>query len=62
MCALNKYSLEVSYVHLGEQLPLLAIWLTDTPKEMLEYFDEVLYGVVLGLFPHYAQVRRAIIV
>jgi hypothetical protein len=35
---------------------LLAIWLTDLPKEMLKIFDEVLYKEVLVLFPHYAQV------
>ena len=56
MCAANKCSLEVSYVHLGEVHALLAIWLTDLPKEMLQIFDEVLYLEVIVLFPHYAQV------
>ena len=56
MCAANKCSLEVSYVHLGEVHALLAIWLTDLPKEMLQIFDEVLYVEVIVLFPHYAQV------
>lgn len=57
MCAANKCSLEVSYVHLGEVHALLAIWLTDLPKEMLQIFDEVLYVEVIVLFPHYAQVN-----
>jgi hypothetical protein len=56
MCAANRSSLEISYVHLGEMHALLAIWLTDLPKEMLKIFDEVLYKEVLVLFPHYAQV------
>ena len=56
MCAANKSSLEISYVHLGEMHALLAIWLTDLPKEMLQTFDEVLYKEVLVEFPHYAQV------
>jgi DNA replication licensing factor MCM2 len=57
MCAANKSSLEVSYIHLGEQHALLAIWLTDLPKEMLQIFDEVLYkDVVLVEFPHYSQI------
>ena len=56
MCAINKSSLEVSYLHLGEQHAILAIWLSDLPKEILEIFDGVLYEVVLGMFPHYAKV------
>lgn len=60
MCAANRSSLEISYVHLGEMHALLAIWLTDLPKEMLQIFDEVLYKEVLVLFPHYAQVTTEI--
>ena len=58
MCAANKSSLEISYVHLGEMHALQAIWLTDLPKEMLQTFDEVLYKEVLVEFPHYAQVIK----
>ena len=61
MCAANRSSLEISYVHLGEMHALLAIWLTDLPKEMLQIFDEVLYKEVLVLFPHYAQVTCRIL-
>ena len=42
MCGANIASLEVSYVHLGDMQSLLAIWLTDMPKKMLEIFDGVL--------------------
>jgi DNA replicative helicase MCM subunit Mcm2 (Cdc46/Mcm family) len=56
MCSANKASLEVSYVHLGDQAPILAIWLADVPRDMLEIFDEVLKEVVLTDFPHYSQV------
>ena len=56
MCAQNRTSLEVSYLHLGEMQSLLAIWLTDLPKEMLHIFDEVLYNVVLEQFPHYRKI------
>ena len=59
MCAINKSSLEVSYLHLGEQHAILAIWLSDLPKEILEIFDQVLYEVVLVMFPHYAKVRAS---
>lgn len=56
MCSANSSSLEVSYVHLGDQAPILAIWLADVPRDMLEIFDEVLKQVVLDDFPHYNQV------
>lgn len=56
MCSANRSSLEVSYVHLGDQAPILAIWLADVPRDMLEIFDEVLTEVVLTDFPHYSQV------
>jgi hypothetical protein len=56
MCANNSASLEVSYGHLAEMQSLLAIWLTDVPRDMLSIFDEVLKTVVLKEFPHYAKV------
>lgn len=56
MCADNKSSLQVSYVHLAEMQSLLAIWLTDVPKDMLQIFDEVLRSFVLDQFPHYLKV------
>ena len=57
MCAVNKGSLEVSYGHIGEMQSLLAIWLTDVPRDMLEIFDSVLLQVVKEEFPHYEQVN-----
>ena len=38
---MQRVSLQVSYVHLSENVPILAIWLADAPTEMLEIFDEV---------------------
>lgn len=60
MCAENSSSLEVSYVHLGEMQSLLAIWLTDVPRAMLDIFDEVLLQVVLTEFPHYHQITKEV--
>jgi len=56
MCAINSASLEISYAHLADMQSLLAIWLTDVPKDMLQIFDEVLQTVVLADFPHYNKV------
>ena len=38
MCSNNGSSLEVSYLHLGECAPILAIWLADVPKYVIIYF------------------------
>lgn len=56
MCSNNSASLEVSYAHLADMQPLLALWLTDVPKDMIQIFDEVLQKVVHNDFPHYAKV------
>lgn len=56
MCAANKSSLEVSYGHLGDVNPLLAIWLTDIPRDMIMIFDEVLKELVLKEFSNYTEV------
>ena len=42
MCASNSSSLEVSYVHICHKIPILAIWLADVPRDVLQIFDEVL--------------------
>jgi len=56
MCAANSSSLEVSYSHIAKVQSLLAIWLTDVPRDMLQIFDEVLRVVVLHEFPNYSKV------
>ena len=57
MCSANRSSLEVSFLHLGQGPAILAIWLADVPKEMLNIFDEVLTEAVMGLYPDYNSVR-----
>lgn len=32
----------MSYIDLSKAVPILAIWLADVPKDMLEIMDEVL--------------------
>jgi DNA replication licensing factor MCM2 len=58
MCARNLASLEVSYRHLVEHSPTIAVWLADAPKEMLEIFDEVANDVVVDEdhFPSYKTI------
>lgn len=58
MCSKNSASLEIAFAHITNWDPLLLVWLTDVPKDMLQIFDEVLQQVVLIEFPHYTKVRH----
>lgn len=60
MAANNESSLHVNYVHLSQSTPLLAIWVADVPKEMLEIFDECARDVVFAMYPQYSQVTDEI--
>ena len=60
MCASNKASLQVSYHHLMEAEPLLAVWLADAPKDMLDLLDEAATRHTLMLFPAYGAIKEDI--
>ncbi|CAN0067790.1 unnamed protein product, partial [Ectocarpus fasciculatus] len=49
--------LQVSYIDLSKAVPILAIWLADVPKDMLEIMDEVTNAVVLRAFPEYHRIH-----
>jgi hypothetical protein len=42
--------------------PVLAVWLADLPKQMLEIFDRVALEVALDIFPGYTNVNEAVFV
>lgn len=56
MAASNGQSLPVSYLQLSHNSPVLAIWLADLPKQMLELFDAVARDVVLARYPDYGLI------
>eukprot|EP00743_Colponemidia_sp_Colp-15_P001012 GILK01001118.1.p1 GENE.GILK01001118.1~~GILK01001118.1.p1 ORF type:complete len:891 (+),score=144.69 GILK01001118.1:49-2721(+) len=60
MCADNRQSLEISYTHLTQKVPILAIWVADAPAELLKLFDEVAWRVVLEAFENYDQVHNEV--
>lgn len=60
--ARNEQSLEVSYLHLSQAVPLLAVWLADVPKEMLQIMNEVAHEAVLATFPDYDAIHDEIYV
>ena len=62
MCKANRQSLEVDYYHLSRFAPILAVWVADAPKIMLEYFHESAFKVVLSRFENYGKIHEQIFV
>jgi DNA replication licensing factor MCM2 len=60
MCAANLSTLHVSYVHLMEVEPVLAVWLADAPRDMLEVLKEAATRHTLMLFPAYNAIKSEI--
>ena len=60
MCASNLSSLHVSYMHLMEEEPILAVWLTDAPRDMLSVLNEAATRHTLMLFPAYNVIKTDI--
>lgn len=60
MCSNNKQSLEVTFTHLSEKYPFLAIWLAEVPMLMLPILNEVALEVTVELFPDYLQIHSTI--
>ncbi|KAK3286195.1 hypothetical protein CYMTET_6236 [Cymbomonas tetramitiformis] len=62
MCRGNYQSLEVSYLHLSEAEPDLAIWVADAPADMLPLFNQVATDVTMRLYNEYSQIHKEIFV
>ena len=62
MCTANKQSLELTYTHLSQKMPSLAIWVAEVPNLILPVFNEVAHELVNEVFPNYDQIHREIFV
>jgi DNA replication licensing factor MCM2 len=60
MCANNKQSLEITFIHLSQRYPFLAIWLAEEPSLMLPILNEVALEVTLELFADYHLIHHTI--
>ena len=60
MCASNLSTLQVSYLHLMNSEPILAVWLADAPKDMLVVLNEAATRHTLMLFPSYNAIKSEI--
>lgn len=60
MCSNNLATLEVSYMHLMMKEPIIAIWLVDAPRDMLEVLNDAATKHVLRVFPSYKEIQDEI--
>ena len=60
MCAANRESLEVSYMHLVESNAFLAKLVANHPIATLAIFDEATMRIVLRLFEEYDRIRSEV--
>lgn len=60
MCAANLATLEVSYMHLMESVPTLAMWLVDAPRDMFDVLNDAATRHTLRLFPSYGAIQDEI--
>lgn len=56
----NRRSLLVDYEQLADSEMVLAYFLLEAPREMLEILDEVAYEVTLSRYPRYHEVSEVI--
>ena len=60
MCSYNKQSLEITFIHLSNRYPTLAIWLAEEPSLILPILNEVCFEVTLELFSDYHVIHSTI--
>ncbi|KAL7547507.1 hypothetical protein ACHAWF_010798 [Thalassiosira exigua] len=60
MCSSNRAALEVSYLHLVQREPTLALWIDEVPRETLDVLDEAATRQTMRLFPSYHAIRDEI--
>ena len=60
MCSSNRAALEVSYLHLVQKQPTLALWISEAPRDVLDVLNEAATRHTLRLFPSYRTIRDAI--
>jgi len=56
----GKVSLEVAYPHLSEVVPILGIWLADSPKNILKLFDEETLNLLQKSYSIYNKITQQV--
>ncbi|KAL7530842.1 hypothetical protein ACHAXR_003702, partial [Thalassiosira sp. AJA248-18] len=60
MCSSNKAALEISYMHLIQKEPTVALWITEAPRDTLLVLNEAATRHTLRYFPSYQTIRDEI--
>ena len=60
MCSANRSALELSYLHLMRKEPVLALWIDEAPRDMLDVLNEAATRHTFRLFPSYHAIRDEI--
>jgi len=62
MCSENKQSLEISYTHLSDVKPTIALWVADEPQVILPILNEIAFEIVNSQFKLYSNIYEEIYV
>jgi DNA replication licensing factor MCM2 len=62
MCINNKQSLEITYSHLSQKNPTIAIWLAEEPALILPLLNDVAFEIVSEAYPNYDRIFKEIFV
>jgi len=56
----GRVSLEVAFPHLSEAVPVLGIWLADSPKNILKLFDEDILDLLQKSYSIYDKITQQV--
>lgn len=62
MCLANKQSLEVTFNHLSQKFPTIAIWLAEEPTLILPILDTVAFDLVQEVYAEYYKIHSRIFI
>lgn len=57
MCLANKQSLEVTFNHLSQRNPTIAIWLAEEPTLILPILNVVAFNLVQEVYAEYYKIH-----
>ena len=62
MCNNNKQSLEITFIHLSQKNPTLAIWVAEEPSLILPILNEVALDVTLEVYSEYLNIHSEVFI
>ena len=62
MITAQKQSLEITFHHLSQKLPSLAIWIAEEPECLLPILNEVAWEIIIETYPNFEKIHDKIFV